>query len=99
MEPGESDAQALRRELLEEVGLPVRVGELVGSVRRAAPGRGTYVIFDYRCAVPDDAPGGRSLRPGDDAAEARWVSAAEYARLPVVDGLTETLAEWAVLPR
>jgi 8-oxo-dGTP diphosphatase len=119
VEQGESDAQALRRELLEEVGLPVLVGDLVGSVRRPAPDGAVYVIFDYRCAVapstpdhgsdrwnsagaPDRTDGsdiGPPLRPGDDAADARWVSSAEYAGLPVVDGLTETLAEWSVLPR
>jgi 8-oxo-dGTP diphosphatase len=94
VEPGESDAQALRRELLEEVGLRVRVGDLMGSVRRAAPGQGTYEIFDYRCSVTDMTP----LRPGDDAADARWVSAADYRALPVVDGLTDTLAAWSALP-
>ncbi|MGH3991870.1 MAG: NUDIX hydrolase [Pseudonocardiaceae bacterium] len=94
VEPGESDADALRRELVEEVGLRVRVGELVGSVRRAAPGGHTFEIFDYRCAPLD----GAALRPGDDAADARWVSAAEYHALRVVDGLTDTLAAWSVLP-
>lgn len=96
VEPGESDATALRRELLEEVGLAVRVGELIGSVRRPAPGGGTFEIFDYRCAA--DGPGQALLRPGDDAADARWVSAAEYRRLPLVDGLTEALSAWSVLP-
>lgn len=95
VEPGESDGAALRRELVEEVGLEVQVGELVGSVRRAAPGGGTFEIFDYRCAVA----GRTALRPGDDADDARWVCAAEYGTLPLVGGLTETLAAWSVLPR
>lgn len=95
MEPGETDATALRREILEETGLDVLVGALVGSVRRPAPGGGTFEIFDYRCTVA----GATALRPGDDAAQARWVSAAEYPALPLVDGLTDALTAWAVLPR
>jgi len=95
VEPGESDATALRRELIEEVGLAVRVGELAGSVRRAAPRGGTFEIFDYRCTVVDDT----ELLPGDDAADARWVSAADFRTLPLVDGLTDCLAAWSALPR
>jgi ADP-ribose pyrophosphatase YjhB (NUDIX family) len=95
VEPGETDDVALRRELLEETGLAVLVGPLVGSVRRPAPGGGTFEIFDYRCTVD----GGAAVRAGDDAAQARWVSAAEYHALPLVDGLTDALSAWSVLPR
>lgn len=95
VEPGESDAEALRREVHEEVGLAVRVGELVGSVRRAAPGGATFEIFDYRCTVDGDTV----PRAGDDAADARWVSVADYHGLPLVDGLTDALTAWSVLPR
>jgi len=38
-------------------------------------------------------------RPGDDAMDARWVTAAEYHALPLVDGLTDALTEWSALPR
>lgn len=93
MEPGETDTEALRREVAEEVGLVVEVGELVGSVRRAAPDGRTFEIFDYRCLVV----GGRLLA-GSDAADARWVSAAEYDALSLVTGLTDTLRGWSVLP-
>lgn len=95
VKPGESDVSALRREMLEETGLVVRVGELVGSVRRAAPGGGTFEIFDYRCTVA----GSTQLRPGDDAADARWVRANDYQTLPMVDGLIDILTTWpAALP-
>ena len=38
VEPGETDAEALVRELREETGLTVQAGPLLGSVRRPAPG-------------------------------------------------------------
>jgi ADP-ribose pyrophosphatase YjhB (NUDIX family) len=97
VEPGEDDAAAVVRELREETGLEVRVGALVGSVRRAAP-TGVFVIFDYAAEVV-----GGQLAAGDDASAAAWVDTAGFARL-AADGLlvvqlAETLAEWRALPR
>ncbi len=89
VEPGETDEQALVRELAEETGLVVAPGPLLGRVVR-----GPYVIADYRCE-----PVGGELRAGDDAADARWVDASALARLPLVDGLLEMLTEWGALPR
>ena len=39
VEPGETPQQALVREMAEETGLTVEVGELVGEVVTARPGR------------------------------------------------------------
>jgi 8-oxo-dGTP diphosphatase len=89
VEPGEDDAAALVREMVEETGLRVRPGALAGIVRR-----GRFVIADYRCVVV-----GGELRAGDDAADARFVDAAGIARLPLVDGLVEALTGWGTLPR
>jgi 8-oxo-dGTP diphosphatase len=86
--PGESDAQALIREMYEETGLRVTPGPLVGRVVR-----GDYAIADYRCTVV-----GGELRAGDDALDARWCSAADLAGLPLVDGLVAALTEWDALP-
>ena len=92
IEPGETDEQAVVRELLEETNLQVMVGTLVGRVRREGPSGTVIDIRDYAATV---AAG--TLRAGDDAADARWVTAAELARLEVTEGLIEALTEWGVL--
>ncbi|HEY7593977.1 MAG TPA: NUDIX domain-containing protein [Actinophytocola sp.] len=97
VEAGETDEQAVARELLEETGLTIRAGVLVGRVERPAPG-GVYEIFDYAAEVV-----GGSLAPGDDADGAAWVGRAEFAALEasgeLVAQLADTLREWDVLPR
>ena len=94
IEPGETDAQALAREMLEETNLQVKVGSLVGRVQRQGLGGTIIDIRDYAAAVT-----GGTLRAGDDAADARWVTAAELGRLEVTEGLIEALEEWGVLGR
>jgi len=93
VEPGESDASAVARELREETGLEVRVGSLIGSVQR-----GPFLIFDYAA----EAVGGE-LVAGDDASAAAWVTRAEFARLGaenlLVAQLADTLDGWQALPR
>jgi 8-oxo-dGTP diphosphatase len=88
VEPGETDQQALVREMQEETGLLVEPGPLVGRVLR-----GNYAIADYRCTVVRG-----TLRAGDDALDAKWCSAAELRVLPLVDELRDTLGQWQVLP-
>jgi ADP-ribose pyrophosphatase YjhB (NUDIX family) len=96
VEQGESDERAVQRELLEETGLRVIVGHLIGSVVRPAP-VGVFDIHDYSC----QAIGGR-LRAGDDAAEVAWVDAVGFATLErsslLTEGLFEALTSWNVLP-
>lgn len=92
VEPGETDAEAVVREIAEETGLRVEPGRLIGSVDRPAPGGATYDISDYAATVT-----GGALRPGDDATEARWVTAEELRRLPTTIGLLDSLTAWAVL--
>lgn len=98
VERGESDREAVAREIAEETGLVVAVGALVGSVTR--PGRpGTvYEIYDYDAILAEGQRPG-DARPADDAADLRWVTLAELAALPLTDGLIETLREWGRLPR
>ena len=92
IEPGETDAQALVREMREETGLAVEAGPLLGSVWRAAPGGHVLDIRDYTATIT-----GGTLRAGDDAADARWVAVSELPRLPITEGLVEALTSWGVL--
>ncbi len=92
IEPGETDAEALAREMLEETGLTVQVGRLLGRVRRPGLGGAVIDIGDYTATVV-----GGTLRAGDDAADARWVAAGEMDSLEITDGLIEALTDWEVL--
>ena len=40
---------------------------------------------------------GGTLAAGDDAADTRWVAAADVPRLPLTYGLADALASWGVL--
>jgi ADP-ribose pyrophosphatase YjhB (NUDIX family) len=92
IEPGETDAQALVREMLEETGLTVEPGPLVGAVERPGPAGTVLDIRDYAATVT-----GGTLRPGDDAADTSWVPPADVPDWPLTTGLAETLRSWGIL--
>jgi 8-oxo-dGTP diphosphatase len=92
IEPGETDAEALVREMFEETGLVVEVGSLVGSVQRPGLDGAVIDIRDYAATVT-----GGALRPGDDAADARWVNVKDLGSLAITEGLIEALTSWGVL--
>ncbi|WP_440085517.1 NUDIX hydrolase [Streptosporangium sp. LJ11] len=92
VEPGESDPEAVAREVLEETGLTVVPGPLAGTVDRPGPGGAVYEIRDYLAVVS-----GGALAAGDDAADARWFAPEELWRLPLTPGLLDALVEWAVI--
>jgi 8-oxo-dGTP diphosphatase len=97
VEPGESDEQAVVRETLEETGLSVTCGPLLGSVQRLGPAGVIYDIRDYRAFAGDG-----ELAAGDDAADVRWVSFDEAEALhhggQLTSDLLATLKSWSVLP-
>lgn len=97
VEPGEADDAAVRREIAEETALSVTVDGLCGVVERPAP-TGVFLIYDYFCTLV-----GGTARAASDAADVRWVDAAEFAELDragaLVDRLAQTLWDWEVLPR
>jgi len=94
IEPGETDAEAVVREMIEETGLTVEVGRLIGRVQRPGLNGAVIDIRDYAATVT-----GGTLRAGDDAADARWVAPAELESLDITEGLIDALTDWGVLGR
>lgn len=92
--PGESAADAAVRECAEETGLTVRPVREAGRVS-VDGGNGTvYDITDFVCELLDGTP-----RAGDDAAELRWVGAAEFDELQLAPGVRDALTAWGCRPR
>lgn len=84
--PGETDEQALARELHEELGVMVTVGAKVGE---DVPLSDTVTLRAYRVST-DDAP------HAHDHHAVRWVRAAELDDLPWVPADRAWLAELKV---
>jgi len=85
VEVGETLAEALVREVLEETGLQVVVGPLVevlDRVHRGQDGRVEYhfVLLDYRCRVVSG-----TLAHGSDACDARWATTVDLPRYGLSD--------------
>lgn len=95
VEMGETVAGTARREVLEETGLEVEVGEVVWVGESIGPGDPPawhYVLIDFLGTVV----GGR-LHPGDDAAEAAWFTLEEARALPLTPTMPPLLDELARL--
>lgn len=91
VELGEPLAEAVRREVLEETGLEVEVGEVAGVVERIDEGF-HYVIVDYFVRVL-----GGALEAGGDVRDARWVPETEVGSLPLAPGVADALRDFGVL--
>jgi 8-oxo-dGTP diphosphatase len=92
VEPGETTAEAVVRELAEETGVEGVCGGLVGFVERIGPDH-HYVILDFHVEVLERTP----PVAGDDAAEAAWVPLSDVAEMRLVEGLAEFLHEHDIL--
>ncbi len=82
LEIGETLRAGAEREALEETGLTVKAGEVLGVFDRVVPGengrtRFHYVLIDFLCQRISG-----ELHAGGDAAEARWVTLDE---LPAIE--------------
>lgn len=92
VELGEPIEAALRREIAEETGLDVVVGDFLEVYERverdeAGAVRFHFVILDYRCTLA-----GGTLRAGDDAAAAAWVDPADLDRYALADSVRRVIA-------
>ncbi|HEY8057041.1 MAG TPA: (deoxy)nucleoside triphosphate pyrophosphohydrolase, partial [Terriglobales bacterium] len=85
-EPGESEPEALRRELREELGIETEVGSLFARVRHRYAGSGEVEIAFYEIAAFLGEPREISTPPLFAAME--W---ADPARLPTYDFLAADL--------
>lgn len=79
LDVGETIAEGVRRELIEETGIEVRVLDHIETFERimqddAGKVKYHYVILDYFC----EAVSGE-LRAGGDASDAAWVAERELA--------------------
>jgi len=91
LEMGETLRQAAAREALEETGLVVEVGELLGvydRILRDADGRIRYhyVLVDFLCRRIAGEP-----EAAGDAAEARWFTRSEVALVSLAQDTTEVI--------
>jgi 8-oxo-dGTP diphosphatase len=77
--PGEPPGTALKRELLEELGVIAEVGELLESVDWTYPEKTVHILF-FRCAIQGEP---QSLQ----GQEMLWIEAAELPsrRFPEAD--------------
>ena len=99
VELGESPEDAVRREVLEETGLRVEVGEVaavISNVVRDEAGavRYHYVIVDYYAR-----PAGGVLQAGSDVSDARWVGLDDLDGLEMTEKAGEVVRELLVVKK
>jgi len=86
---GETMTAGVRREVQEETGLIVEVGDPVwigDIIDKADPPSFHYAVVDFAAFVV-----GGELQAGDDAAEVRWVDLSEVRELDLTPTMDEML--------
>jgi 8-oxo-dGTP diphosphatase len=95
VEPGEQLREAARREALEETGLDLEIGGLVGTAEIDAPPE-RFLVSDFLAQRRDtrSAP-----TAGDDALEASFVPLGAVLELDLVDGVGAWLVDHGIVER
>ena len=91
---GETLAEAVRRELLEETGLVGEVGDEVGWTELIGRRR-HYVVMDFWATVPP----GASPTAATDATDAAWVPIGDLENWDLVTGLMQFLTDHKVISK
>lgn len=91
LEVGETLTEGVRRELLEETGITVGVGQLIEVFERVdmdASGRARhhYVVLDYFCAAMSG-----EARAGSDVKEVAWASKEELTKYSLSETATRVI--------
>ena len=96
---GETTSAAVRREVVEECGIEVRLAGVAGVVDRITRDetgrvRYHYVLIDYLAYADSD-----TVTAGSDAADVKWVPAEHVHTLDVTEGLVDMIERALALAR